>query len=522
MSKRTRKEASKAAWDHLTNPVDGVFQAKAVQGFFQAHEIDSVSELLRFEAALLQEPFTIQGTGAIKTLSRKERDIITDCRRWYSELDPGARSIESWLGLTEDSLEEYKEELFLRKAKAETTQPQAAPLTVDATTKQDEATKFHGPVLALHETHSPQAVSKWSADMSMEGLTSNDSNLEPTTDEHKTTQRLAEFTLDRSERQQDPTKRTCGSDVLTLNIGGEETVETLRSTLTPATGSKLAEMFSGRWDESLPKSKDGSFFIDREPELFLPLLRFLRDLSSMVPEEVTNPLPPLTPSFKNPKDEASFRRMVDSYSLTNVVYNYEVFKAGYYIEDHNCRSIVSRHCSIFDCPLPDGDGCDYPVYLLDRLRFKQGACHERQVQAFEVTLSQLSSCVAGWSRSVQVYTEEVKIFQAGLSRIYFSSRHKKLVYYDHEENCKASEQLDLTMKENAIIRCSKNVETRELEFYVDGTLVVRTSRSTPRGFKKAVDSVLNIGWTCPTECELIPFIQTESGSCRFSALELES
>ena len=37
-------------------------------------------------------------------------------------------------------------------------------------------------------------------------------------------------------------KSAGGSDVLTLNIGGKETVETLRSTLTFVAGSNLAEL----------------------------------------------------------------------------------------------------------------------------------------------------------------------------------------------------------------------------------------------------------------------------------------
>ena len=319
-------------------------------------------------------------------------------------------------------------------------------------------------------------------------------------------------------------KEPLGSDVLKLNIGGEKTVETLRSTLTFATGSKLAEMFSGRWDKSLPKSKDGNFFIDREPELFLPLLRFLRDLSSMVPDDAKNPLPPSTPSFTNPSDEASFRRMVDSYNLTNVVYNYEVFKTGYFISDYNCRSLVSRNGSILDCPLPDGfeDGREYRMYCLDRPRLKDRTCHGRQVQAFEVALSQLSSCMVGWTRRVQVFTEDLKPFHADLGWIYFSSSARKLAYYDHEGNCKGSNKLVDKLDENAIIRCSKNVETRELEFYIDGKVVARTSRTIAKGSFKAVDNVVNLGWTCPEECELIPYVQTNSGSCRFSALELEN
>ena len=62
------------------------------------------------------------------------------------------------------------------------------------------------------------------------------------------------------------------SDVLTLDIRGEKSVKTLRSTLTFVAGSKLADMFSGRWDDALPKNEKGQFLIDRKPELFLPLL----------------------------------------------------------------------------------------------------------------------------------------------------------------------------------------------------------------------------------------------------------
>ena len=87
-------------------------------------------------------------------------------------------------------------------------------------------------------------------------------------------------------------------------------------------------MFGGRWDDSLPKAKDGSFFIDRKPELFLPLLDFLRDLAAMVPSDVagSHPTPPMTPSFSNQNDEIAFRRMVDSYDLTNVLYSYEIYQ----------------------------------------------------------------------------------------------------------------------------------------------------------------------------------------------------
>ena len=53
-------------------------------------------------------------------------------------------------------------------------------------------------------------------------------------------------------------------DVLHLNIGGNLTA-VLRRTLTSVEGSMLASRFSGRWDESLEKDRNGNFFID-QPE----------------------------------------------------------------------------------------------------------------------------------------------------------------------------------------------------------------------------------------------------------------
>ena len=181
----------------------------------------------------------------------------------------------------------------------------------------------------------------------------------PSSGEHESTQeRLAALALDLVDLQQNDhgarsKQRISGSNILKLDIGGEKTVKTLRSTLTYASGSKLAEMFSGRWDESLPRYEDGSFFIDRKPELFLPLLEFWRDLNSMTPEDAKGALPPTAPSFADPKDERTFRRMVDSYDLTKVFHCYEVFRTGGTICTYNNRCFVSRNCSIFDCHLRD-------------------------------------------------------------------------------------------------------------------------------------------------------------------------
>ena len=62
--------------------------------------------------------------------------------------------------------------------------------------------------------------------------------------------------------------------VITLNVGGTRYTTTL-STLTKYPDSMLGAMFSGR--HNLPQQEDGSYFIDRDGEVFKYILMYLRD-----------------------------------------------------------------------------------------------------------------------------------------------------------------------------------------------------------------------------------------------------
>ncbi|GKY99846.1 hypothetical protein MPSEU_000938400 [Mayamaea pseudoterrestris] len=176
-----------------------------------------------------------------------------------------------------------------------------------------------------------------------------------------------------------------GSDILTLNVGGEKTIDTLRSTLTYTEGSKLAEMFSGRWDDSLPRNEQGHFLIDYEPELFMPLLKFLRDLDSMTGMN-DNRLPPVTPSFTNPAEEASFRRMVDKFGLTNVLFNYEIYIMG---TDHgtwNDMIHASMDCSILDYEMTATAEEAVRFFTLDRPAYPFGPSMVERSNRFKLLL----------------------------------------------------------------------------------------------------------------------------------------
>jgi len=103
----------------------------------------------------------------------------------------------------------------------------------------------------------------------------------------------------------------CGndmSDILQLNIGGIKTVAVQRGTLCAVEGSMLASSFSGRWDDSLPKDNAGAFFIDFDPELFLPLLEYLRLQGAH-----GNSVPQVIPQV--PGRESDFASMLNFYCI---------------------------------------------------------------------------------------------------------------------------------------------------------------------------------------------------------------
>jgi len=99
------------------------------------------------------------------------------------------------------------------------------------------------------------------------------------------------------------------SDVLHLNIGGTKTA-VLRRTLTSATDSMLASKFSGRWDDSLEKDKDGNFFIDQEYDLFMIMVNYLRNKSNGTDRY------PIISS----EDSNDYYRLLEYYGMTHTIY----------------------------------------------------------------------------------------------------------------------------------------------------------------------------------------------------------
>ncbi|GFH53165.1 hypothetical protein CTEN210_09641 [Chaetoceros tenuissimus] len=102
-------------------------------------------------------------------------------------------------------------------------------------------------------------------------------------------------------------------DVLHLNIGGKR-LDVLRRTLCSVEDSMLATKFSGRWEDSLEKDRDGNIFINQEYSLFKAMVDYLRNKEM---ETEAYPVPP--PKFDRTSKQ-DFYRMLSYYGMLFAIY----------------------------------------------------------------------------------------------------------------------------------------------------------------------------------------------------------
>ena len=307
------------------------------------------------------------------------------------------------------------------------------------------------------------------------------------------------------------------SDVLTLDIRGKETVTTLRSTFTFVAGSKLAELFSGRWDATLPKNEKGHFLISRKPELFIPLLDFLESLACMTPSDTGSlPMPPMTPSFSNPNDDIGFRRMVDAYNLTNVLYNYELYSFGKTHVTWSSLSWVSRDVSVLEYAMTATSPEEVETFTLDRPTLSVGPSHNRKVQSFEVAIDGNFVGAIGWIRRGVVAAQDDMSFNKQANRIVLLPSLNMMGFVNNQYDLETQDLPGIAFHGRSNVRCTKNVHSNELEWRLDGNLVASTcSPMATRSFPGL------IGWSVPDGAEMIPYFRVTEGSCRVTNIQLE-
>ncbi|CAB4031367.1 SH3KBP1-binding 1 [Paramuricea clavata] len=115
-----------------------------------------------------------------------------------------------------------------------------------------------------------------------------------------------------AEKQRMKAVEVSDNDIIELNVGGHK-LTTKRSTLCQVEGSLLASMFSGRWEDSLQRDKDGAIFFDFNPQYFVVILDYLRAKKIATPEN-----PATLP--KVPEDQAkNFNNLLEYLGLSDEI-----------------------------------------------------------------------------------------------------------------------------------------------------------------------------------------------------------
>ena len=73
-----------------------------------------------------------------------------------------------------------------------------------------------------------------------------------------------------------------GNRTVTIDVGGERIIKVSTDLFSVAGDNKFSSLFSGRWENQL--DADGKLFVDYSPQVFLPLIEFLRVFRDSKPE----------------------------------------------------------------------------------------------------------------------------------------------------------------------------------------------------------------------------------------------
>ena len=284
------------------------------------------------------------------------------------------------------------------------------------------------------------------------------------------------------------------NDVLRLNVGGTR-IDVLRRTLTQIEDSMLESRFSGRWDDSLEKDADGNFFIDQPPELFIPLINYLRAKAIETPLTRKAELPVV----RNSKEVNDFRRMVDYYGLTLGLYPVGLYR----VQSATKESFIGRIVPGYKI-----ESEEWATYYIAPLN--NGT---RYVHSYEVTLLGQSSTVQiGWISKTETGFIDYFASESGRGVGYGTASHsldcvKNAIITNGASSDLLGGELG-AIKEGSVIRS----ENKGNHWYINRHLVASATEKC--------DNILEIKIVAKNEASFVPCISIK-GSCAISAIELE-
>ena len=123
-----------------------------------------------------------------------------------------------------------------------------------------------------------------------------------------------------AEKERMETVSVRDDDIILLDVSGLK-LKTTRSTLCQVEGSLLASMFSGRWEDSVQRDKDGAVFLDFNSQHFTVILDYLRVKKIASPD---NPAPlPQVPG----NQQKEFNILVEYLGLTDELVSPEIVRS---------------------------------------------------------------------------------------------------------------------------------------------------------------------------------------------------
>jgi hypothetical protein len=258
------------------------------------------------------------------------------------------------------------------------------------------------------------------------------------------------------------------SDVLHLNVGGTK-MAVLRSTLTSVPGSMLASKFSGRWDDSIPRDREGNFFIDQRFSVFELMVNHLRakvnqtpNAPSLEPPDFTNASSEINrfgreeyqPSIAltaNPSTvtQFEFRRMIEYYGMVHGIYPAKL-------------SLVSGNPSSVE--FTD----DLSVNASDWSTFGiEAQGHQLVIKSFEVTILKVERAQIGFVDIDSIYIDSANGVGEKQGTVALDCCRSVILLKG------ALIPIDGACKEGSTIRG----EDRGNKWYIDGRLVASTDQS---------------------------------------------
>ena len=202
-----------------------------------------------------------------------------------------------------------------------------------------------------------------------------------------------------------------GDNVIELNVGGQA-MTTKRSTLCQVEGSLLSSMFSGRWDNSMSRDKDGRVFLDFNPTYFAFILDYLRakkiptagkpaTLPNIPSNQLNNysklieylglgneMLPKLTESFKEHSSEMKLENggAVAAYFAKKISYckSRQQFNAYVFGQNSYERGVIRLKLKV-ECPDLVGDiwvGMIRGDVIPELLKYYDSACRGWQISQY--------------------------------------------------------------------------------------------------------------------------------------------